>query len=86
MTCIAENACKCRHLEAPDRFRAVQTYRAAMAIMAQQRQFIHKMYNSGVLSDAEKLLMEEVCFQLDSYLHSTAHEVQGLQMLWLIVC
>ena len=31
-----------------------------MAIMAQQRQFIHKMYNSGVLSDAEKMLMEEV--------------------------
>jgi hypothetical protein len=49
-----------RHLQAPDRFRAIQTYRAAMAIMAQQRQFIHRMYNSGVLSDAEKVLMEEV--------------------------
>lgn len=54
----------CRHLEAPDRFRAIQTYRAAMAIMAQQRQFIHRVYNNGVLSDAEKLLMEEVLTSL----------------------
>jgi hypothetical protein len=31
-----------------------------MAIMAQQRQFIMRLYNSGVLNDTEKLLMEEV--------------------------
>ena len=65
---VAERGCVCRHLEAPDRFRAVQTYRAAMAIMAQQRQFILRMYNSGVLSDAEKLLMEEVSFKVHDHL------------------
>lgn len=50
----------CRHLEAPDRFRAIQTYRAAMAIMAQQRQFILRLYNSGMLTEAERELMEDV--------------------------
>lgn len=50
----------CRHLEAPDRFRAIQTYRAAMALMAQQRQFIVRLYNSGMLTDAEQELMEDV--------------------------
>lgn len=49
-----------RHLEAPDRFRAIQTYRAAMALMSQQRQFILRLYNSGMLTEAERELVEDV--------------------------
>eukprot|EP00892_Ulva_mutabilis_P007352 jgi/Ulvmu1/498/UM001_0506.1 len=48
-----------RHLEAPDRFRAIQTYRAAMALMAQQRQFVLRLYNSGMLTEAERELVED---------------------------
>jgi hypothetical protein len=47
-------------MEAPDRFRAIQTYRAAMAIISQQRQFIMRMFNAAVLTEAEKEIMEEV--------------------------
>lgn len=50
----------CRHLEAPDRFRAIQTYRAAMAVMAQQRSYIQKLYNAGVVTEAECEVMEAV--------------------------
>lgn len=49
-------------MEAPDRFRAIQTYRAAMAIIAQQRQLIVRMYNTAVLTENEQEIMEEVCF------------------------
>lgn len=48
-------------MEAPDRFRAIQTYRAAMAIIAQQRQLIVRMYNTAVLTETEKEIMDEVC-------------------------
>lgn len=48
-------------MEAPDRFRAIQTYRAGMAIIAQQRQLIVRMYNTAVLTENEQEIMEEVC-------------------------
>jgi hypothetical protein len=47
-------------LEAPDQFRAIQTYRSATAIIAQQRQFIEHMYNTAVLTENEQKIMEEV--------------------------
>lgn len=50
-----------RHMEAPDRFRAIQTYRAAMAIIAQQKQLIVRMYNTAVLTENEQEIMQEVC-------------------------
>ena len=38
-----------REIEAPSRFKAIQTYRAAMAIFKQQQQFVGQLYTSGKL-------------------------------------
>ena len=51
--------CVSRHMEAPDRFRAIQTYRAAMAIIAQQKQLVVRMYNTAVLTKNEQEIMQE---------------------------
>ena len=42
-----------REVEAPERFRAIQTYRATMAVLKQQAAFIKSMYNSGLVDDME---------------------------------
>lgn len=42
-----------REVEAPERFRAIQTYRATVAVLKQQAAFVHSMYNSGVIDDLE---------------------------------
>lgn len=43
-----------REVEAPERFRAIQTYRATMAVLKQQAAFVKSMYNSGVVDDMEE--------------------------------
>jgi hypothetical protein len=62
--------CCCRHMEAPDRFRAIQTYRAAMAIIAQQRQLIVRMYNTAILTENEREIMDEVLHCHASYMQT----------------
>lgn len=50
-----------REIEAPDRFQAIQSYRAAMAIMRQQARFIEQLYSTGMVDEQEKEeLMEPV--------------------------
>lgn len=51
----------CRHVEAPERFRAIQTYRAAMAVISSLRQCIGKLFESGMLTQAERDILDEVC-------------------------
>ncbi|GAB4814387.1 hypothetical protein N2152v2_001433 [Parachlorella kessleri] len=43
-----------REIEAPERFQAIQSYRAAMAILRQQAAFVHQLYDSGVLDERER--------------------------------
>ena len=43
-----------REVEAPDRFQAIQSYRATMAILKQQIAFIKTMFETGVVDDSEK--------------------------------
>lgn len=62
--------CVCRVREAPDRFRAVQTYRAAMAVMAYQRAFVHKLWSTGIVADGELEVFEEVRTPLPLFLLS----------------
>lgn len=41
-------------MEAPERFRAIQTYRACTAVLKQQMAFIKTMYESGIVDDMER--------------------------------
>lgn len=43
-----------REVEAPERFQAIQSYRASMAVLRQQRLFIKQLFESGVVEDAER--------------------------------
>lgn len=43
-----------REVEAPERFQAIQTYRATMAVLKQQLAFVNTMYDSGIVDDLEK--------------------------------
>ncbi|KAL4430847.1 hypothetical protein ABPG75_006103 [Micractinium tetrahymenae] len=43
-----------REAEAPAQYRAVQSYRAAMAVLRQQRAFTHDMYERGVVDEDER--------------------------------
>jgi len=48
-----------REVEAPERFRMVQSYRAAMAILRQQKAFVEKLYASGMVDEGEMHHMME---------------------------
>lgn len=43
-----------REVEAPERFQAIQTYRATTAVLKQQMAFIKNMYDSGIIDDMER--------------------------------
>ncbi|KAL4855761.1 Sodium/hydrogen exchanger 8 [Chlorella vulgaris] len=43
-----------REIEAPDRFQAIQSYRAAMAVLRQQLTFVHELFESGMVDEGEK--------------------------------
>ncbi|DBA77107.1 hypothetical protein WJX77_005031 [Trebouxia sp. C0004] len=43
-----------REIEAPARFQAIQSYRAAMAIMRQQANFVEQLYSSGMVDEQEQ--------------------------------
>ncbi|EIE21844.1 hypothetical protein COCSUDRAFT_56295 [Coccomyxa subellipsoidea C-169] len=48
-----------REIEAPARFQAIQTHRAAMAILRQQGLFVEQLYHSGMVDEVEKELLSE---------------------------
>jgi hypothetical protein len=48
-----------REIEAPQRFQAIQTLRAAMAVLHAQSQFVHQLASSGVVDVAEEGQMLE---------------------------
>ena len=43
-----------REIEAPDRFQAIQSYRATMAVLRQQLLFVDELFETGVLDKDEK--------------------------------
>ena len=43
-----------REVEAPERFQAIQSYRATMAVLRHQRIFIKQLFDSGVVEDSER--------------------------------
>ncbi len=43
-----------REVEAPERFQAIQSYRATMAVLRQQTNFVHQLFDSGVVDDIER--------------------------------
>lgn len=48
----------CPQIEAPERFQAIQSYRAAMAILRQQSAFVDELHGSGIVDDAEQRAMQ----------------------------
>ncbi|PRW44236.1 Sodium hydrogen exchanger 7 [Chlorella sorokiniana] len=48
-----------REIEAPERFQAIQSYRAAMAILRQQSAFIDELFASGIVNEVERGAMQE---------------------------
>ena len=43
-----------REIEAPERFQAIQSYRATMAVLNQQVIFVKQLFDSGVIDDQER--------------------------------
>ena len=48
-----------REVEAPERFAAIQTYRAAMAILRQQAIFVDQLFDSGIVDAQERDTLHE---------------------------
>ncbi|GAB4813268.1 hypothetical protein N2152v2_000314 [Parachlorella kessleri] len=48
-----------REIEAPDRFQAIQSYRAAMALLRQQLTFVHELFEAGMVDGGESDYMQE---------------------------
>ncbi|KAK9819620.1 hypothetical protein WJX72_000338 [[Myrmecia] bisecta] len=43
-----------REIEAPERFQAIQSYRATMAVLRQQGDFVAELFSSGVVDEMER--------------------------------
>ena len=43
-----------REVEAPERFQAIQSYRATMAVLRQQANFVKQLFDTGVVDDLER--------------------------------
>ncbi len=43
-----------REIESPERFQAIQSYRAAMAVLRQQVHYIEQLRDSGMIDEAEE--------------------------------
>ena len=43
-----------REVEAPERFQAIQSYRATMAVLRQQALFVEQLFDTGVIDEMEK--------------------------------
>ena len=43
-----------REVEAPERFQAIQSYRATMAVLRQQAIFVQQLFDTGVVDEMEK--------------------------------
>ena len=43
-----------REVEAPERFQAIQSYRATMAVLRQQAMFVEQLFDTGVVDEMEK--------------------------------
>ena len=43
-----------REVEAPERFQAIQSYRATMAVLRQQAVFVQQLFDTGVVDEMEK--------------------------------
>ena len=43
-----------REIESPERFQAIQSYRAAMAVLRQQVHYVEHMRDSGMIDEAEE--------------------------------
>lgn len=43
-----------REVEAPERFQAIQSYRATMAVLRQQALFVEQLFETGVVDEMEK--------------------------------
>ena len=43
-----------REVEAPERFQAIQSYRATMAVLRKQANFVAQLFDSGVVDDVER--------------------------------
>ena len=43
-----------REVEAPERFQAIQSYRATMAVLRQQALFVEQLFDTGVVDEMEK--------------------------------
>ena len=48
-----------REIEAPAHFQAIQTYRAAMAVLRRQQSFVSDMFSAGVIDEGEQRVMVE---------------------------
>ena len=66
-----------REVEAPERFQAIQSYRATMAVLRQQAMFVEQLFDTGVIDEMEK----EELLQCASPLHSPPCATLSIDLL-----
>lgn len=49
-----------REIEAPERFQAIQTYRATMSALLQQMQYVEQLSSSGLLEESEHEMLHDM--------------------------
>ncbi|KAL6751703.1 hypothetical protein V8C86DRAFT_3141915 [Haematococcus lacustris] len=49
-----------RRIEAPEKFQAIQTYRATVQVLSQQLAFVHEMSHGGMIEEGEEERMKDV--------------------------
>lgn len=61
-----------REIESPERFQAIQSYRAAMAVLRQQVHYVEHLRDSGMIDEAEQemLLKSVECLFIASTLQT----------------
>lgn len=50
-----------RELEAPERFRAIQTHRATISILTRLEHFVHELESTGMIDEVDAEILQVIC-------------------------
>lgn len=73
-----------REVEAPERFQAIQSYRATMAVLRQQALFVEQLFDTGVIDEMEKEELLQCASPLHDALCPMSHASNPTQLSALL--
>ena len=78
-----------REIESPERFQAIQSYRAAMAVLRQQVHYIEQLRDSGMIDEAEEGMLLKYatpCLLLPDQMPCTFHMLNARHRCHYAAC